>query len=425
MTISLRAAVFLSAAVATAASAAGPKATDTVVWTGTHCTQSDQQASSSFVTALLGLIFPSLAQAGIKGVGEALKRAGQPADVHVTGWAASDFFIVKPGPVSAERPISPTVEFARPCVLVAFGPVTPDRPANGKQVSATIKADDTVLNDQRTSLTDGLEDSLASAIDRKRMTVLVAQLQASADGTAFRLVPQFVRLGGAMRSSNASALRTVAITLSLMPPSASPDGTAAAVRTFPFSDLTAAKTIAGTSAEQLASDWIPMPALSDAVKARAAAATKRQEDIAALEAAQAAAGATAAQGGHLAGDIDRLKRLAEKEREMVAAPMTWRADLHETGGGSKLLVGLGEFVSGKSAEIAAPIFAAIDPSKAEHRASAEDQLRLDAITAADAYEKARSGTDAAAKRIAEIKARAGCRRLEAAGFADPACALMP
>jgi hypothetical protein len=414
-------AALLSTALPTAPSYAETAKTDAIVWTGPRCSIKDDQPQNRLVAALLGLVLEPLIEAGIKGVGDALKKAGAPSDIHVTGSKSTYMYAMNSDPVSATRPVSPTADLENHCILVAFGPAAKDRKVDGKTVGLPL---DKVLDDTF-QLDPSVRPQIESVLDSSRMTVVVVRIEPSKDGTAFALVPDYVRLGSAIRHGSATAKRTIAVTFSLFPPGANPDGTATAVRTIAFEDVTDAKTLPLADAAALATDWMPLPAIPDAAKTRATNAAKRIDDLAALQASRNKPGLKQSQIAKIDSDIARLNALISSDKLFPVAPVTWRADFHETGGGSKLLVALGGFLSGKAADIAKPIADSIDPTKAETRAQANDQLRVDAITDTAAYNKALVAGDVAVTRVALIKAQGSCRRLEAAGFAEPDCSLLP
>lgn len=415
-------AAVLSGAVPITPAAAAPAKTDAIVWTGARCSTKDEGSKKGLVAALLGLVLEPLIEAGIKGVGDALKKAGAPSDIHVTGSWSTYMYSMNSDPVGPSRPVTPTADLNDSCILVAFGPATNDRKVDGK--SLDLSGVTTVLNDQY-ELDPTLTQPIGSVLDRLKMTLIVARIVPSVEGSAFRLVPQYVKLGDAIRSGGASTKRTIAVTFSLFPPSANSDGTATAVRTIAFVDVTDAKTLSHADAEALATDWMPLPSIPDAAKTRAADATRRSDDLKALQLSLLKPGLTTAQKRKIGDDIKRMQALVNADQTFLVTPMTWRADFHETGGGSKLLVALGGFLSSKAADFAKPIADSIDPTKAEAKAQANDDLRIAAITDTDAYAKAAAGADAAATRIALIKAQSSCRRLEAAGFAEVVCSLLP
>lgn len=399
---------------------AKPIKTDAIVWTGARCSSGDNAPQAGFVAALLGLVLEPLIEAGIKGVGDALKKAGAPSDIHVTGSKTTYMYAMNSGKVGPTRPVSPTADLNDRCILVAFGPAADGRTTDGRSVEIPLAPP----LDANGVLDKNLMPLFQSVFDTTKMTVLVANIEPSKDGSAFQLVPRYVDLGSAMRQGSATAKRTIAITFSLFPPGATADGTATAVRTIMFEDVTASKVIGRAASRSFATDWIPLPAVSDPAKARATAAGKRADDLAALELSRKPT-LKPDQLKKVDADIARLKPLVDADRLFLVTPVTWRADLHETGGGSKLLVALGGFLTGKAADIAKPIADSIDLTKAEARAGADDQLRIDAITAIDEYSKAVVAGDAAATRVALIKAQGACRRLEAGGFAEVSCTLLP
>lgn len=402
------------------AQATAPKA-EVVVWTGPSCGGPGSDGGK-FIGALVALILPSLIQAGIKGVGDGLQALGKPTDIHAVANRSSNFYRATLDPADLAKPAA--FGLGAGCVLVAVGPRASRATKTAAEVPAELR-DDAPVNAAGDGFADFIEDRLGAALDRDRMTVMVIRVEVSPDGTAFRLAPQLVRIGPAIDGKN-SKKRTLALTMSVYAPSVTPDATSIATRSFGFADETAARTIGTAKAKLLATSWIPMPALSDAAKARMTAAQKRQEDLATATASSINAALTPAQRQKALADVARLKAALGEDLTFLArmTPVTWRADFHETSGGSKLLVSIGKFLSDKSADIAKPIAAEFDPKTEQAAFDAEDTLRIAAVNDVDAYLKAEAA-GGAPLRVARIKAQASCRKLEAAGYADAACLELP
>ena len=396
---------------------AAPSKAEIVVWTGPSC-GGPGAGREAFVGALVALVLPSLIQAGIKGLGDGLQAVGKPDDVHVVGSQSSHFYRATLDPTDFGKPAEFGVGAG--CVLVALGPKASGATMTAAEVVGELKAD-APLNASGDGFGEFVEDRLGAALDRTRMTVLVARMEVAPDGTAFRLVPQLVKIGAAIDGKH-SKRRTLALTMSMFGPSAAPDGTSLATRTFGFEDETTPRTIGLARAKLLATSWIPMPSLSDAPKARLTAVQKRQEDLASATTSTANPALTPAQRQKAARDVVRLKAALNQDLLFLAqlTPVTWRADYHETSGGSGLLRAIGKFLSDKSEAIAKPIAAEFDPKAAQAELDSEDALRISAVNDVDGYVKAK-GAGGAALRVAQIKAQASCRKLEAAGYADPVC----
>ncbi|WP_404373694.1 hypothetical protein AB5I39_08525 [Sphingomonas sp. MMS24-J45] len=396
---------------------AAPAKAELVVWTGPTCGGPDA-GGNRFIGALVALVLPSLIQAGIKGLGDGLQSLGKRTDVHVVAAQPSYFYRATLDPSDFSKPA--VFGTGAGCVLVALGPRASAPTMTAGEVAGELK-DDAPLNGAGDGFGASIEDRLGAALDRDRMTVMVVRIEVAPDGTAFRLVPQLVRIGAAIDGKH-SKKRTLALTISVFAPSVGPDGTSLATRSFGFEDETAPRTIGLVKARLLATSWMPMPSLSDPAKARLTAVQKRQDDLATATASGVNPTLTPAQRQKASKDVTNLKAALAEDLIFLArlTPVTWRADFHETSGGSGLLTAIGKFLSDKSEAIAKPIAAEFDPKTAQAALDEEDGLRIAAVTDVDAYVKAKAA-GGAALRIAQIKAQASCRKLEVAGYADAAC----
>jgi hypothetical protein len=105
--------------------------------------------------------------------------------------------------------------------------------------------------------------------------------------------------------------------------------------------------------------------------------------------------------------------------------------MHETRDGNAFIAKLGELLTEKAGDFAQPIADRLDPEKRRTAAieagTAADTLKKGAIEKVAAWQTtvADPASTSAQKRIALIDAHAACRALEANGFAEVDCHLLP
>lgn len=416
---------------------------NSVVWTSSTCRAADGPAvEAGLLSGLLGIVLGPLIEAGVKGLGEAIAKAGAPSDIHSTGAVdthlykvgmplKAEFELRKPGEKVEPRsvPANPKLLFARSCVVAAVGPrasLSEGKDATPESLAAAFQAEDV----PPLAADGGLRvvDRLSGTLDKGRMAVLVASPELARDGSAFRLVPQYVSVGQSFDRKEKQ--RRVSFTLSISPPGALADGTATAVRTISFKNLTGPRSWSSAEARLSATSWIPMPPVSDGVRTRISAATQRVSEAYALREALDG-GLQDPERRKAQADLDRLVKLLEDDRKYLkeVAPMTIRVDTHQIRPGSQFLVKLGNFLSGNAGKIATPVADALNPEKRAASAEADTQkveaLRIVAVTESANLVKARTAGDKPAEQISQIKLGAACRQIAAAGFSEAACLLAP
>lgn len=397
-----------------------------VTFTTEDCIQPTDTTRTGLFAALLGLVIPKVVEGGVKFVGTALAKAGAPEETHLTSTRPDMLYALaavdKLGDQPPQYDVVPNLAFRHRCVVTVAGPRR-----TGAGDSALIQAATAFPMANANGLKSDFQAKISEVFDPSRTSVLVIDLQPSPDTTAFRLVPKYISIGGALKDRRIDKARSAVWTVSLLPPGGTDEGAATTVRMFGFPQVGPSTTLTGTAAEAKAGGWIPLPALPEAAQARLSAALQRRSDANALADIVASSKNPAEVAKAKKSRDELISKFIAKDNIYLTqlAPMTFRVDFVETVPGNKLLVALGEFLSGNAKELAAPISAAVDPTaraaSAEAEAANEDTLRIAAITDATALASARTGSDASATRIAQIKAAASCRRLEAAGFSDPAC----
>jgi hypothetical protein len=411
------------------ARAAEPAELTSVTWTSATCEVGarNPNTSSGLVAALLGLLLPKAVEGGLRLLGNAIARAGAPTDRHVWSQTSVSLYRVEfddrtLNGVTTYGPTAKT-ELAHLCVSAAFGP--------RREPNSLIEMGGTVpLAPRGASLNPEAATLLDGHFDMARTTIVVAELEVAPDRTAFRFVPVYVNVRGALRDRQLDRSRAVAITFSILPPGGTADGAASVIRSFGFPQVSGSLTLSGPQARSRATTWIPLPGISDLVRARITAAATRRGDFNALE--------ETARLSNRPDEVTRARFQQQRLAPLIASdnaylasvgPYTIRSDLNETTPGSPFLVRLGELLAGNAGTIAEPISNAILPEQraaaAEGAADEQDTLRIAAINETAALAGARATGNASAIRVAEIKAAAACRRLEAAGFSDPACILGP
>lgn len=408
---------------------------DGVAWTTSSCVKPDQQTvQAALPAALLGLLLPKLIESGLTFVGNAIAKAGAPVDHHASANASTSMYTViagAPTPVGAAHPDllvydeNPTVLLRDHCIVAVFGLARQGSTPGEIGVSAPIP-----LQPAGQALDPALWSEVNRHFDGGRVAILVAEIATSPDQTAFQFVPRYIQFSGALMNKRMDGQRSAVFTVSILTPGGTADGAATAVRTFSFADLSSPLTLSGAKADALRSSWIPLPAAPDPVKARLAATSSRRSDYNTMTDVLASK-ATADEKEKAQFKQARLKQVIDDDDRYLAevAPVTFRVDLVETEPGSKFLVALGQALAANAKDLSGPIADQLDPQKRATAAATEadnqDTLRIAAINAATDLQKAKDAKDPAGLRIAQIKAAAACRKLEAAGYADPACVLAP
>lgn len=442
------------------------KSLEAVVYATDQCYEGADVRTTGIGSVLLGLLIPFVIEQGVKGLGEGLKSLGSDKDRHIfnsqdmmlyTALSVDhDGNIISDQPIEDQAEIVDTLEleFSKPCLVAAFGPpsssVLEQRRTRNTSIGPSVHGVESIdaaetlsaastspVSDQNfDELSADLTNDLAEVMDLSRTTIVVAQIESSPDRTAFKIVPKLIESRGAF--DGRAKDRSVNVTFGFNPPTAVPAGDAAAMRTFSLSPHSGAFVVTAEQAHGLASGWLPLPAMPEEMKARLAAARQRIADRDALvraiellqpdpngdpkvEAEKKSSLEKAEQDYSVV--VDAIYRDIQDLREF--APYSFRADMHETRRGSKFLRNLGEFLTGKSEDIAKGVAPFIDPSARQAAAEAEIQtikgLRVTAITQAAAYSKATAEGDELTALAARIQFEDACRQLRDQGFAEVVC----
>lgn len=400
-----------------------------VLWMSSECTAPPTTATgdASVLASVFGVILGPLIQSGIKGLGDAIAKAGASSEIHGVGTLETYLYAVIV-PKELNKLGQPELRFSRRCLIAAFAPKTkPD--ARPLELAAKLQNQDSRPLTETGAWNPDLTAQLGAELDSTRMSVLVASLDLSRDGTAFRFVPQFASLGEAFDGKTRE--RSLTFTTSLLPPGSAADGTAAAVRSITFDKVVVARVVGRDEARLSETSWMPVPSIPETLKARIDSTKQRLADAYGLYYSLSSGVLKADEKKKADADLDRLKRLLDNDRNALKeiAPYTVRVDAHQTRPGSPFLVNLGTFLSGNSDKIATPIADAVNTEKraaaAETGAQKVEALRITAITEAESWAKAVAAKDGAAARIARIKLGSACRQIEAEGFSEPACVFTP
>lgn len=408
---------------------ANAQSVSAVVWMTDECAapkpDDGTAQAAGLAGALLGVVLGPLIEAGIKGLGDAIAKAGAQSDIHGYGTLDTHLYTVAV-PQDPKKPDQPELRFARRCLVAAFAPKATSAKIEPGAFAARQQAANKTPLDWTGAWDPATTSSLGGALDTNRMSILVASLELSRDGTAFRFVPQYAYLGNAFDKNKE---RSLTFTVSLMPPGGSADATAVAVRTITFAKVTEARPVATDAARLSATSWMPIPAIPDGVKTRFVAATQRTAEAYSLSYSLGNATLKPEEKTKIEADLKRISGLLAKDETALkqVGPYTVRVDVHQTRPGSPFLVKLGGFLSSNAGKIATPIADGINPDKraaaSEAAAQRVEALRIVAIGEASNWAKAKAASDASAARVAEIKLGAACRQIEAAGFSETACLL--
>ncbi len=424
------------------ANPAHAKPVSSVVWTSTHCKApvDGRPAELGIFATILSLVIGSAVEGGITAFGDAITKAGSPKDINSSTSRNVNLYRVSV-PAVDDKPVSAQPQFAKGCITMVFGPAAEIVPDVGRVAPRVLsnnfsKANIAPLKQDGTWNSDMLS-SIYNSLDEAKTSVLVLGIQPSKDGTAFRLEPQFASIGAGFDGK--LKRRELNFTLSLLPPGGAADGAAIATRTVTFKNLTQPKILSAEQAQDKTTSWIPLPALPESVSKRINATNIRLSEVFALKLALkpcqlGAVGRCLFKPEEISkaeADVARLEKLLQKDQEdlQAVAPHTFKFHAKQTRPGSKFLMKLGQFLSDNAEKIGKPIVSQIDPTARAAAIEAETQkvetLRITAVTEAAALAKATTEGDTAASRVATIKLGAACRQIEAAGFSDTACLVIP
>lgn len=400
---------------------------------------------------LAGLFLAPLIESSIKGLGEAIKKAGEDQVTTRTATTVDHFYDITLGKKAGdETKIGQNIG----CITVIYGQTSNATGQAAKEVQKKFEERFKSVHSKLTSYATinnylSPDDPTSGNLEFSDDVRFFAQysIQLSEDKTALLLEPKMVLIGGpfAKPKGSSSGKRDIVLVVSFKLPSQGGGDEAFAVLTSNFSAVEDYTVQEGTALLGHSTGWMPMPPVPDNVATRLTANATRRIDLQSfvdlqedLRTELESDGLTPAKRKELEKDKASAKRSAERLQKLISAdqtaveltaPVTITTSLVETQEGSKFLVNFGSFLSEKNKEISEPILEVIDPSKRKAakaaEADTEDTLRVAAIEAVADYdtEDAKTGAarDEAKLRIAKIKAKQACRKLKAAGYEDISC----
>lgn len=396
--------------IATPAAAAPLPSLEAKVWHTSSCAAADATSGDEFLGGIVLSLLAPLFNTAVKGVGGAIAKAGTPEETRVSGLTVSAFYS---GQQAADGTSIDLVRRAQ-CISLAV-----DSP----QVAPRQKSDISTNN----SGAAGAAFLRSQGYTRAPRLYMESRIIVSPDRSAWRLVPVHAFIGETLSTSDRE--RDLVVTTTFSGPSATADGEALATRSFTFKRAASNYVLPARELERLGTGWMPLPAIGEHVRTRLAAVIQRNADEVALRKLIASGKLkpkelTAANAG-----IAKLTALKPKDTAFLVelVPVTLKVDVLQTSDGNKALVAIGNFLSENSKTFSEPLASALNAeTRREKRladASAEDEARISAIGAVEAWQT--SLTDAskteASRRVAEIRAEAACRKLQSSGFEDPAC----
>ena len=363
------------------------------VWHTATCEDTNVQSGDEILGAILTALIAPLVDAGVKGVVTALSKAGAPDETRVSGSAATAFY---KGVVSADQT---EIALARkdPCISFAVDSTEVAArqrlPLSGDNVGPRGKA--------------WLQSRNYTHAPRLYME---SRIIVSPDRSAWRLVPVRAFVGEPLSESERG--RDLVITISVLGPSAETDGSALGTRSFAIKRAYANAALSSAQLAQLATGWMPLPALSEESETRTQAIVQRYADKKALDEQLASNKLKGKQLNDAQASKARLEGLLQKDAKYLEAltPVTLKVDVLQTTDGNKALVAIGGFLNENSKAISDPIAAAVSPetrkTKREESAAAEDDARVAAIEAVETWKTGLSDPtkSPSARRIDEIRA---------------------
>ena len=414
----------------------------TRVYVDSACPQNS--GAESFGAVAAGLFLEPLISAGIKGIGGAIKKAGEDKLTTVRGSRSTHFYSLVLGETAQEET---KINLLMGCLTIVHGQLSKSNdPAIKKKVIADF------LKRYPDRIEEGNVNNYLSPDDLGGDTQVFSddirffiqyQVALSNDLTAMRLVPVTALFGKRIGKGNKSKTDLVIVSSFQTPSKSGTDG-AFAMATSKFSDIQANKHFEDSELEYLATGWMPLPAIPEIVKARVKANAQRRLDLRTFQdtvgslKTQISEEKKAAKKKELEKllesaltSIERLKDLIVMDKEIISdtTPITVNVVLTETQKGNEFLVKLGTYLGENSTKIAKPIAEAVDPSKRETaKVATQDKevtLRIAAIEAAASHEaeEDKTGNDRNESkiRVTKIKASQACRKLRAAGYDDVMC----
>jgi hypothetical protein len=188
-----------------------------VVWVTPSCepqqVSTNATATSGVGKALFNLLLGPLVEAGVKGIGDAIAKAGKPEDIKAFGSVDTNLYSAKIAEIKALPPsetvplaepkaadFQPKLGFARPCIVAAFGPQIAKTNRTSAMLAMELNKDSDarpplVVSESKLTLNKDIKKELEATFDFNRTSVFVAQMDASPVRTAFRFLPIFVRIG--------------------------------------------------------------------------------------------------------------------------------------------------------------------------------------------------------------------------------------
>jgi hypothetical protein len=351
--------------------------------------------NEGLIGMVLAAILPGLVKSGVKGIGDALTKAGQPDETTISG-AASDHFYSLDQAKSANGLTTRCMAFQ----VVYDGP---------QADTQNFRSEARKFYDER-----GQQKAVAF--------LYTARVELAGDGSAWRLVPETIHVGPSLTASaKGNRGRDLVLTMTVQGAAAKDNENVLATRSVNIARVADRldTNLIGAGETETASygtGWMPLPAVQGDIAAGFIEARKRLIERQKLEQIEARKPAEQER-------LAELNRLSEHDAKAFAKvlPITVKFDLHETTDGNKFLMRVGEFISGQSDKIAAPIIEQLDPAKrreAEVKALTESTgLRVDAIAAIAAW-------NADKKEVNRLKAQLACDKLRVYQIEESACSAL-
>ena len=413
------------------------------------CTAGD--GAESIFGAIAGVALKPIIEAGVKGLGNAIKKAGEDKVTIKKAKQATHFYSIELGDGAQDET---KVNLNVGCITIVDGALSTANADADKELDKITLVNNFLKANGQKALEESDANRFLNPIPGERLRRYFSSdiryygqynVVVSSDKTAFRLQPQEALIGKPFKKSNKSKDRDIEIIISFDLPASNEEGATHAVSTSSFKKAKAYRYFAERDLSENGTGWMPMPGVTKSVIDRINSNQKRRIDLQALEdkltSVQTdlrAVGLTAKQkvefvkmesATKLA--IKRLESLIENDEDVVsdATPITVKASIIETQKGSKFLQKLGEFIAENNETIGKPIFESIDPNTQKTANVAaednEDTLRIAAIEAIANFqiEDAKLGTERSDSniRVAQIKAQQACRKLRAEGHEDLDC----
>lgn len=418
------------------------------VYTQPKCPKTGS-AQSATGAALSGLVIQALVSNTIKGITNAIKKAGEDKAETKTAFDNNYFYsYVIPDEPDKEKKLQLNVG----CITVVYGELSQDVLGEKEQ-----RAIDKRFSEKYTS---GLQkDDVATILSPGDPSVYEFtenikffgeyQLKLSSDRTAMKLIPSRMLIGKPIDPrAKINKERDYAIIISLMTPAKAATGAAFAMGKFSFDDLKTTSYLSGDDLSEIESTWMPVASIPKSTKDSLLAYEERIDSIKkfgvkadelqleinkTVDATKKADLETARMEILKSQKVLEDAQKAEKKKLSKTTPVTVSLSITETQDGNKFLAAVGSFLSDNNDAIEEQLTNRLDPSKRdasnETELDAVDELRKKVITTVAAYNEAegKSGSDRSQSAIdtALIDARSACRKLRNAKLEDLRCLELP